>query len=197
MKQYSRHRVVTLAVFGIRKALMVSFLVFCHPWSPLSTSAAAAADKDGKNTGLEIHVSFGPDQSKTPLDGRLLVMLSTDPKDEPRFQINDSPKTQQIFGIDVDGLAPGTRGCHRFHGAGLSTRKSASASTRPVSGPGPAAQVRDVSPGDRPGRQAAHGPRRGAAMEQGARQPVQHAAGDHDRGQPEFRQRRFASVSTR
>ena len=43
---------------------------------------------------------------KTPLDGRLLVMLSTDDKDEPRFQINESPKTQQIFGIDVDGLQP-------------------------------------------------------------------------------------------
>ena len=34
-------------------------------------------------------------------------MLSKDPADEPRFQINDSPKTQQIFGIDVEGLEPG------------------------------------------------------------------------------------------
>ena len=33
-------------------------------------------------------------------------MFSTDSKDEPRFQINDSPKTQQIFGIDVNGLRP-------------------------------------------------------------------------------------------
>ncbi len=44
--------------------------------------------------------------AKTPLDGRLLVMFSTDPKEEPRFQINDGPKTQQIFGIDVNGLQP-------------------------------------------------------------------------------------------
>ena len=42
------------------------------------------------------------------LDGRLLVMLSTDPKTEPRFQIADGPETQLVFGIDVDGLAPGT-----------------------------------------------------------------------------------------
>ncbi len=56
--------------------------------------------------GPEVHVSFGPEVSKTPLDGRLLVMLSTDPKDEPRNQINDSTKTQQIFGIDVNGLMP-------------------------------------------------------------------------------------------
>ena len=33
-------------------------------------------------------------------------MFSTDPKEEPRFQINDGPKTQQIFGIDVNGLRP-------------------------------------------------------------------------------------------
>ncbi|MGO9918588.1 MAG: alpha/beta hydrolase-fold protein [Isosphaeraceae bacterium] len=53
-----------------------------------------------------MRVSFGPELSKTPLDGRLLVMLSTDSKDEPRNQISDSTKTQQVFGIDVDGLAP-------------------------------------------------------------------------------------------
>lgn len=41
-----------------------------------------------------------PDQ---PLDGRLLLMLSTDPADEPRFQISDSFRSQQIFGIDVEG----------------------------------------------------------------------------------------------
>lgn len=41
-----------------------------------------------------------PDQ---PLDGRLFLMLSTDPADEPRFQISDSFRSQQIFGIDVEG----------------------------------------------------------------------------------------------
>ncbi len=60
-----------------------------------------------KHPGIQVRVRFGPELSKTPLDGRLLVMLSTDPKEEPRLQINDSPKTQQIFGIDVDGLQPG------------------------------------------------------------------------------------------
>ena len=33
-------------------------------------------------------------------------MLSKDDSREPRFQINDGPKGQQIFGMDVDGLAP-------------------------------------------------------------------------------------------
>ena len=43
------------------------------------------------------------------LDGRLLVILSTDPAAEPRFQVTDNYRSQQIFGIDVedwDGITP-------------------------------------------------------------------------------------------
>jgi predicted Zn-dependent peptidase len=47
--------------------------------------------------------------------------------------------------------------------------------------PGAAAQVRDVPPGRRPHGEAADGPRRGAAVEPGAGQPVQHAAEGDDR----------------
>lgn len=42
-----------------------------------------------------------------PLDGRLMLILSTDPSDEPRNQINDTPKSQIIFGVTVDGWKPG------------------------------------------------------------------------------------------
>ena len=52
-------------------------------------------------------VSFGKQLSSIPLDGRVLVMLSADTANEPRFQINDGPGTQQIFGINVEGLRPG------------------------------------------------------------------------------------------
>jgi hypothetical protein len=52
-------------------------------------------------------ISFPPERSAHPVDGRLLLVLSTDPAAEPRMQINDTPKTQMIFGIDVDGMAPG------------------------------------------------------------------------------------------
>ncbi len=49
-----------------------------------------------------------PAGAASPLDGRLLVMLAKDPAGgEPRFQINDGPGGQIIFGIDVDGMAPG------------------------------------------------------------------------------------------
>jgi hypothetical protein len=41
-----------------------------------------------------------------PLDGRLLLLLSTDDTAEPRLQIGDGPKTQLVFGIDVEGWTP-------------------------------------------------------------------------------------------
>lgn len=47
-------------------------------------------------------------KDKEPLDGRLLLILSKNPKGEPRFQVSDDEGTQQIFGIDVDGWIPGT-----------------------------------------------------------------------------------------
>ena len=56
---------------------------------------------------MRFDISFSETQSTEPLDGRLLLMLSTDDSDEPRNQISDGLKTQQIFGVDVDGLAPG------------------------------------------------------------------------------------------
>lgn len=47
--------------------------------------------------------------SDKPLDGRLLLMLSKSTTGEPRFQISDDEKTQQVFGIDVDQWQPGTK----------------------------------------------------------------------------------------
>lgn len=66
----------------------------------LAASLAAAS-------GPQFRISFPQSQSAAPLDGRLLLILSTDASAEPRMQVNDTPKTQMVFGIDVDGLAPG------------------------------------------------------------------------------------------
>ena len=41
-----------------------------------------------------------------PLDGRLLLLLSTDDGAEPRLQISDGPKTQLVFGIDAFAWTP-------------------------------------------------------------------------------------------
>ena len=52
-------------------------------------------------------VTFPKNISTQPLDGRLLLLLSTDPSDEPRNQIDDSPRSQMVFGLTVDGWQAG------------------------------------------------------------------------------------------
>ncbi|MCP3964306.1 MAG: hypothetical protein GY719_41290 [bacterium] len=56
---------------------------------------------------LEIAVSFDESLSAEALDGRVLLLLSTDDDDEPRMQVTAGLKAVQIFGVDVLGLAPG------------------------------------------------------------------------------------------
>jgi len=51
-------------------------------------------------------VIYGADKGDS-FDGRLLLMLSTDPAAEPRFQVSDGPGTQLVFGIDVEDWKPG------------------------------------------------------------------------------------------
>src|ERR1700679_3193276 len=53
-----------------------------------------------------ITVSFPASRSDQPLDGRVLLLLSNDPKEEPRMQIDDTPKSQMVFGLTVDGWKP-------------------------------------------------------------------------------------------
>src|ERR1700690_2268854 len=57
--------------------------------------------------GSSFSVSFPKSRSEQSLDGRIFLLLSNDPSAEPRMQIDDSVRTQMIFGVDVDGLQPG------------------------------------------------------------------------------------------
>ena len=56
---------------------------------------------------VKFAVSFPAERSAAPIDGRMLLLLSTSDAAEPRFQVNDGPSTQLVFGVDVDGLKPG------------------------------------------------------------------------------------------
>src|ERR1700720_3524508 len=59
-------------------------------------------------TGVQaVSVSFPAARSEKPLDGRVLLLLSNDPSEEPRMQIDDTPRSQMVFGVTVDGLKPG------------------------------------------------------------------------------------------
>jgi hypothetical protein len=58
---------------------------------------------------VTIEVKAPPAHHSTPLDGRLLVLLSNDPSAEPRFQINDGLTSQMVFGMDIENWKPGDR----------------------------------------------------------------------------------------
>lgn len=68
-----------------------------------------SCQKEGKETAKKFRfsLSFAESLSQEPLDGRMLLLISNDNSQEPRFQINDGSNTQLIFGIDVNGLNPG------------------------------------------------------------------------------------------
>src|SRR5689334_24247373 len=57
---------------------------------------------------LRFGISFPPERSAQPLDGRIILVISNNDKREPRFQNNVyDADTQLAFGIDVDSLGPG------------------------------------------------------------------------------------------
>ncbi len=60
-----------------------------RPWRPLRDFLSGGAERD-------------------PLDGRIILVISNNDRQEPRFE-NDVYRadTQLSFGIDVDGLKPG------------------------------------------------------------------------------------------
>jgi hypothetical protein len=69
--------------------------------------AAVCCAACGSLAAQTITVSFPAAQSAKPLDGRVLLLLSNDPSEEPRMQIDDTPRSQIVFGVTVDGLKPG------------------------------------------------------------------------------------------
>ena len=58
-------------------------------------------------SNLRFEVSLPESAVKETLDGRLLLLISTNDKQEPRFQISEDLTTQQVFGVDVDGWKSG------------------------------------------------------------------------------------------
>ena len=67
----------------------------------LLASAPAAAPR---HAGLRFAITA---PAGAPVTGRMLLMISTDDGAEPRLQITDGPRTQQVFGIDVTDLPGG------------------------------------------------------------------------------------------
>jgi hypothetical protein len=56
----------------------------------------------------QLRVTLPTSRASAPLDGRVLFFISADTTGEPRFQVGDGVGTAQVFGVDVDGLRPGS-----------------------------------------------------------------------------------------
>ena len=85
---------------------------FFLPLAIVATAASSmrAAVAQRPANGLRFEVTYPASLGKGPLDGRVLLLISTDDKAEPRFQISDtSINSQQVFGVDVDAFKPGDK----------------------------------------------------------------------------------------
>jgi hypothetical protein len=68
----------------------------------LGTLTSAGADSSSR-----FDVTLGASARTTPVDGRLIVVVSRTLEGDPRSQVSWGTDTQQVFAVDVDGLKPG------------------------------------------------------------------------------------------
>ena len=72
-----------------------------------STNAELKSTNATNTASPRFEISFPATASKEALDGRLLLLISTNDAQEPRLQISEDLTTQQVFGVNVDGWKPG------------------------------------------------------------------------------------------
>jgi hypothetical protein len=60
----------------------------------------------GSSMATEFEIVFSPDVGSEVLTGRVILMLSTDDSDEPRFQVRPGVDAIQIFGVDIVEMSP-------------------------------------------------------------------------------------------
>jgi hypothetical protein len=90
----SRHVLRSLA------AASISLVLGCASGSPGTAGPAKAAP-------LRFEVHLAPGVVDGPVTGRLILVLDTHEKGEPREHVNDVDRTAQIFGVDVRDLVSG------------------------------------------------------------------------------------------
>jgi len=57
-----------------------------------------------ENNSPTFNISFTQELSENSVDGRVLLLISTNDDVEPRFQVTDGVNSQLVFGTDVEGL---------------------------------------------------------------------------------------------
>jgi hypothetical protein len=86
----------------------LSSLIALYATSAILLAAPQSPREQTSPAQPRFAISFDSQLSPAPLDGRVYVVISTTNDPEPRDQILEvEVKSQQIFGIDVDAIAPG------------------------------------------------------------------------------------------
>jgi len=80
-------------------------VIACAALAAISIWGCAAGG--GDPSGLSFSISFSESNGSEPLDGRVLLLISNNDENEPRFQIGNGPDSQLIFGVDAEALSPG------------------------------------------------------------------------------------------
>jgi len=62
---------------------------------------------DASTAPLVFAISLDRGVAAEPVDGRIILIIAADGEREPRFQVTAGLGAPQVFGIDVEGLAPG------------------------------------------------------------------------------------------
>jgi len=88
---------------NFRNLIFVFFLIA----AVLLMMVTCQQKQEVQESQLRFELSFPEERSPEALDGRMLLLISNDESQEPRFQISDGPDTQLVFGVDQDGLKPG------------------------------------------------------------------------------------------
>ena len=88
-------------LFSIKVVFILLAVLF------FSATAQLKSNGEASSASPRFEISFPASASKDALDGRLLLLISTDNTQEPRFQISEDLTTQQVFGVNVEGWKAG------------------------------------------------------------------------------------------
>ncbi|MGC2446717.1 MAG: alpha/beta hydrolase-fold protein [Candidatus Sulfotelmatobacter sp.] len=93
----------------VRPRLIVLTLLLLSASSFTADGFAADKKIPAKPVSPRFEISFPKEMSAAPLDGHVLLVIANNNDSEPRFQISFmAAQSQQVFGVDVDTLSPGT-----------------------------------------------------------------------------------------
>ena len=96
---HAAHKFAARSLAGVAALFVSVAILSAAPQPPRAKSPSAQP---------RFAISFSSNLSSAPLDGRVYVVISTTNDPEPRDQILEvEVHSQQIFGADVDALAPG------------------------------------------------------------------------------------------